>query len=267
MLSPSHSFTQSNLISLSGVDFVTKLLEREPSIRLTLKNALAHPWLKGHEPVYLRTLRPDNSVFILRNTILDTIWGRPTAATAPLVADVSMSDVGDLLEPPSTIGRPTVGPEPSQASSSGTSNIPGAYPKARSGNGNGPSTPRRENSQLVRRADVLARANDEDVPLPAPPEEMVQREERRRAGGGANGNGNGNGNGRSRATGQRQVDADADMADASNVAVGSKRRTARPPSEDARPSRKRRSPRDNSPMDDGEESPAPRRSTRQRKAT
>lgn len=157
--------------------------------------------------------------------------------TSSVLADMSMADATT----PTNGDRAPLVPAPSQdsaASSTGTSHIPGAYPK-KNGAGNGP---RRQGSQLVRRADVIARAA-EDNNIPSPPLAMVEEEERRRAG--------------------RPLSGPSDIEmEAADAMVGYKRQ--RGGSNNPSP-RKRRSPRDQGPMEEEEDAP-PRRATRSRKA-
>jgi hypothetical protein len=202
---------------------------------MMLTDSLQHPWIQGYEPAYLQKLSSDDPIRIQRAGTRSTVAGPEAAKKTGIAVDRSMA------EP--SIAQISQGSS-SSSSSTGVSNIPGAYPRKSSRD-----APQRENSQLVRRSDVVRSAAEAEAPLPVPTPEMVAREHHRRA--------------KQVSPPAVDADGDSDMADAT---VGSKRRTARGGSDDA-PPRKRRSPRGNTPMtvDDGEEAVAPRRSTRIKK--
>jgi hypothetical protein len=146
---------------------VRRLLDHRPAIRMSLTDALKHPWLKAYVPIYPNLHHPRT----------------PSAPSNshPLVAEDStlsefLDDGGSFvnLDESTDAGvsqgfehlkiNQSLAPEDSAAAI--VSNIPGAYP----------SSNNRESSRLQRRSQVLSQAADggEGPVVPEPSWEMLQ---------------------------------------------------------------------------------------------
>ena len=62
---------------MKGREFVKRLLTMEPENRMTMQQALAHPWLAGHQPTY--RVPTDEE-------------GRTATVTGPVSSDLEMED-------------------------------------------------------------------------------------------------------------------------------------------------------------------------------
>lgn len=138
----------------TGVDFIQKLLEYDPSKRMTLSDARHHPWLIRESELHR-----------------DTEYRRRTASPEPQLAiDASMRSIasdGMALDPqegalmlaaPNGHGSST--PSLGSQESNGTASR---------------SMLTRQPSRLQRRADVISHANEVGVALPGPSQEMQRR--------------------------------------------------------------------------------------------
>ncbi|KAI8972181.1 kinase-like domain-containing protein [Trametes punicea] len=137
---------RSSKTSEEGEDFIRRLLEDDPSRRMTLSDALHHPWLVELKPSTAGvTERPAFELPAEAATTLET--SRPSPAHDDIPAlDTRLASIH-------------VDPPPRQRSCSTSS-----------GRSDGPSP-----DSLKRRADVILHAREAGHPLPSPSQEMQDR--------------------------------------------------------------------------------------------
>ncbi|EIW63647.1 Pkinase-domain-containing protein [Trametes versicolor FP-101664 SS1] len=148
-------------VSPEGVDFIQKLLEYDPSKRMTLSDARHHPWLIRESELHR-----------------DTEYRRRTASPEPRLAiDASMRSIasdGMALDPQEgalMLAAPnghdsSTPPLGSQDLQRGSQDSNGTASR---------SMLTRQPSRLQRRADVISHANEVGVALPGPSQEMQRR--------------------------------------------------------------------------------------------
>ncbi|OJT11418.1 hypothetical protein TRAPUB_12062 [Trametes pubescens] len=144
-------------VSKNGVDFIRRLLEYDPSQRMTLSDARRHPWLIRESDLHQ-----------------DTEYHRRTASPEPqLAVDASMRSIasdGMALDPQD--GALVLGA--ANGHDSGTPSL--ASQGSQESNGTASrSMLTRQPSRLQRRADVISHANEVGQALPGPSQEMQRR--------------------------------------------------------------------------------------------